>query len=231
MRRVAIVALCALCGLCGCGRLGFDSFHHIVDAPVDDGPRPDAPPSAQLMAFVVAADTYVSQDAVDVFNNFGADEELRVKLGEEHGFLRFEVAALPENAIVFSAELHVNVNQTDPGAQVGVFPMREPWLEGTQQGTPGACNWMQRDATTMWATAGGAPPNSASSMATSFAVNGTGRVVAALPPELIADWRSQSSGNFGVLLMAITDTDTRFDSRQNPQPDLRPKLVVTYVLP
>jgi len=219
--------------LVGCGRINFQARGDDapgIDAPIFDA-RPDAPPNATTLMFGAAADTYISQDMEsgdDRPNNFGSDDKMKVKLGEDHGLLRFDISSIPTTASVFSADLSIAITGAGVGLTVGVFPVREAWIEGTQQGTAGACNWTLRNNVAAWSNVGAAPPGSADPQVASFPANANGRAVVALPSSLVDGWVKNPGSNQGVLLMATTDDSADFGTRESPVQE-RPQLVVTFV--
>jgi hypothetical protein len=199
-----------------CGRAGFAPISDDASAALDGAAldatwfdaHPDAPPNAMVLMVDAVADTYVSQDTEKGDqrpNNFGGDSEIKIKRGEEHGLVRFELSDIPPTATVFSAELELAITSPAPGLQIGVHPVLEAWVEGALDGTPGQCNWTMRDPVNAWTTAGAAPPGSAGPVAATFAASAAGPVVVALPATTVQAWVASPGTNHGVLLVAIQD--------------------------
>jgi hypothetical protein len=235
----------------GC-RLGFGETGSNADAsdsPTADAfvfvpPTADAPPNAQTYVFGeapaathtgVTTDTYLSQDnesGDERPNNFGGDEELKIKQGEEHGLIRFDIQAIPSSATVFSATLTLHVTGFDPATVVEIRPLLETWVEGNLNGTPGHANWNERDATpTAWTTVGAAPPGSAGPVATTFEPAALGSITIALPAALVQPWLNGAM-NHGMLFIvpaALDGSSIDVTSREVSPSSTRPTLAVTFV--
>jgi hypothetical protein len=160
------------------------------------------------------------------------------------GVLLFELeGVLPPGAVVEHAALILHASSTNAGTQVvRIHRLLEDWGEGASsstggQGAPAAtgdATWIHTffdDET--WRTPGGHRAQRASGRAT---VKTTGPVRSE-GPGLARDvqlWLDQPGRNHGWILIgneSLGQTVNRFESRDSPQVDLRPRLEVTYRLP
>lgn len=162
------------------------------------------------------------------------------------GLLAFDVhSSLPAEATVLSATLELNMSRGMNGdKQVSLHTVEKDWGEGASnaEGQEGAgASALNGDATWLhtyydtstWNTAGGdfKTVDSASTV-----VGGVGRYNWS-SKQLAADvqdWLEGSASNFGWLLMGDESggaSAKRFDSRENPEADNRPKLIVRYIPP
>lgn len=224
-----------LAGQCvpiGGGDAGIDTFTNGSDASIDAPPNSTTyvfgeRPSADHMN--VTADTYISQDMEGSDKrpfNYGGAGTLKIKAGEEHGLIEFNISAIPQGATVFSATLTIQVSDPGSGSNVSVRPLLEEWVEGTLQGTAGVCNWTQRDTVNLWATAGAGPPGSAGAVVASFQPTAVGPRMIALPVSLVQGWLDPAQ-NHGVLLIATQDNIDVVSSEGTSTN--RPILTVTFV--
>lgn len=159
------------------------------------------------------------------------------------GLVRFDAGAnLPADAIVQSATLMLHLSVTPLGTRaVGVHRAQNAWGEGTSDApfeegagtaaTPGDATWIHRvRPTLLWSTPGGdfaLMPSAVTDVA------GVGDYVWS-SPQLAADvqaWVAQPSVDFGWILIGderVPATAKRFDSRQHPNPAVRPRLLVEF---
>jgi hypothetical protein len=159
------------------------------------------------------------------------------------GLVRFDVGTdLPPDATVLSATLMLHLSTTGSGARpVRVHRVLGAWGEGTsdaplQEGagtaaTPGDATWIHRVRPSLfWSMPGGdfTPMPSAS-----MDVAGVGDY-AWSSPQLAADvqaWVANPGSEFGWILIGdegFPATTKRFDSRENPDSAVRPRLLVEF---
>jgi hypothetical protein len=224
----------------GCGRLGFDGA--ATDGAPGDGAssidaQPDAPNNAVTATFGngslamhrnTTADTYLNSVVGTTSFNYGGDDVVRVRMGEEHGLLRFDLTVIPATATVVSAELQLVVDDFDAPTTLRIHRVLESWTEGALLAIPGACNWIQRDSASNWSDDGAAPPASSGPELTSFAVPALGDYKVALPASLVQAWVATPANNHGVLFRNDSRDRAGFVSSEGNDPD-RPLLSVVYV--
>lgn len=199
----------------------------------------DAPPGSVTYVFGegtgathtgVTGDTYVSTDMETVDqrpNNFGGDNLIKLKQGEDHGLIRVTISAIPTNATVLSATLRLHISDPGSGSRIEIRPLLESWLEGNLQGTAGQSNWTYRDATNLWTTAGAAPTGSAGAVATTFQPTAVGSLDIGLPPSLVQSWVDGAGQNHGMLLLPTQDKIDVTSSEGSSSN--RPRLTVTFL--
>lgn len=169
---------------------------------------------------------------------------------------RFDLGALPTNALVTSAVLQVDCTKISgepacvANVAYGLHRLLRPWGEGTNVGIlnpgqgalaqPGDATWLHAfHSTNAWSVPGGQPDVDFSSVESSFQFVTTPD---ASPyrfestPELVEDvqlWVRQPGLNFGWIMIAnpedINCTARRFNSREDS--NSQPLLEVNFVLP
>jgi hypothetical protein len=158
--------------------------------------------------------------------------------------IAFDVAGnLPAGATIDSAVLTLNMSRTATAAEfVELHRVLADWGEGTSQasghegaGAPAASDdatWIHRFyPNELWANPGGDFSQLASG---SQVIGGNGFYSWGPTPEMTADvqsWLDAPAANFGWLLKgneAFGTTAKRFDSREHPDPSVRPLLTITY---
>lgn len=160
------------------------------------------------------------------------------------GLIAFDVAgSVPSGATILDVTLTLNMSKTPSGAQsISLHRVLADWGEGTSNaaGEEGAgaasatgdATWIHRFYnTTLWGAAGGEFDPTASATQT---VSGLGPYTWTSTPAMVSDvqgWLSTPSTNYGWLVRgneSASRTAKRFDSRQNPNPSVRPQLTITY---
>jgi hypothetical protein len=160
------------------------------------------------------------------------------------GLMAFDVAAgIPAGATITSAVLNLNMSKTIIGAKdVELYRVASDWGEGTSSffggsGAPAT----QDDATWLhtfyddqfWTMAGGDFALVASAVTV---VDRIGSYLWGSTPEMVADvqaWLDNPAENYGWILVADESsfpTVKRFDSRENDDPNSRPRLAIEYML-
>ncbi|MFN2135246.1 MAG: ScyD/ScyE family protein [Candidatus Promineifilaceae bacterium] len=162
------------------------------------------------------------------------------------GVIAFDVSAdVPAGATILGATLELNMSKTivDDKA-VTLHPLMKDWGEGASDadGEEGAgataatgdATWLHNIYDTeMWSTAGGDFEATASA---STVVGGIGKYAwsSAQVTADVQEWLDNPDGNYGWLLLGDESGTTsvkRFDTRENPQEENRPKLIIEYVMP
>lgn len=152
----------------------------------------------------VTADTYLDSTATS--SNFGTTADLVGGASPSRTILlRFDLSALPTNAIVTSAELVVTTGSDTDDLLASVYQANETWSETT-------ATWNLRDTALRWTDAGARPPTSRSVTAVhgyvpSTANVGAGMVFDANGVALIQSWVSNAASNAGF---AITGAGASF---------------------
>lgn len=198
----------------------------LISQSLQNGVAPDA-------AYDGAEDTYISQNAPD--SNFGNDSDLQAD-GDDPGgsgndlatLMRWDLSAVPANAIVKSAVITLSVFNTSGASSYEFYELLRDWHE-TQ------ASWNQADNATAWAGAGaqGASDRASQELASLTGVSGINTIrLNAAGIAVIQGWIDGAKPNYGFIL-ADSDTDNGldFDSSQASPDTIRPKLTITYSLP
>lgn len=151
----------------------------------------------------------------------------------------FDLASIPTNATLLSAELRLTLNKlaaSAAGTALNLHRLSETWGEGTSlggggsgaQATPGDATWERRFYDTLsWTTNGGTFSGTVTASATPAAAG----LVTLTSAQLQADvqsWIATPAGNAGWILRGDEATENsvfRFDSRQS---GVAPTLVLSY---
>lgn len=201
------------CLLCACGA-----------ATVSLEPLADAEIREQAPSLVVAGGTMVAGGLGDLVGN-----EARRAL------LRFDVTAVPAEAIIRQVGLRLEVVRVPQNAGNSVFELRRlllPWDEG-------AVTWVTRRIGFNWQQPGALGDTDVVTEASSAAsAPDLGAATFASTPRLVADvqaWVRTPASNHGWLLRAQSESTLRtarhFATREAVAADSRPRLTITYTLP
>lgn len=158
--------------------------------------------------------------------------------------LRFDVSGIPAGARVQSVTLQLNQSRSRDNHDVALHKLLAAWSEGPANGGSGGVGaptatgdttWSYRRWPDLrWARPGGDYVPQASSR--QF-VGLPDSVYAWTGPGLVADvqaWVDRPDANHGWILIGREDGNQvakRFDSRENGDPALRPRLTVSYLPP
>jgi hypothetical protein len=161
------------------------------------------------------------------------------------GLVRFDLSVLPAGATVTDAVLTLHLSSSISGdREVRVHRATTAWSEGPSlptgtggRGTtplPGDCTWLHTSfSSQFWATPGGdfvASPSGAATVGDDF------RDYTWSGPGLAADvqaWAASPGANLGWFVLGVEEGFTaakRFDSRENSDGSVRPRLTVTYTV-
>jgi hypothetical protein len=172
------------------------------------------------------------------------------------GIMRFDLDSLPANAVILSASVVISVVKlpAEPAAAApfSLHRMFRDWGEGTNTGilnigqgspaSPGDATWTHAQFNTnAWAAPGGVPgvdfAGFESGSAFIYDIGGSPYTLGPTA-ELAADvqdWTQNPASNFGWLFLcddeATRFTAKRFGARENPNPDARPQLILSYLIP
>jgi len=236
--------------LVACGRFGFEEPAPSSDSPLgdsasNDGPAGDGPvggidaaidapitgpetttfgetPTANVTN--VTADAHMSSEGGSTTNNYGASTSLDCEGTEKRALLQFDLSSLPPGTPVTGVQLHLQFTG-GAGSTVTIRPVLEAWTEGTQSGTTGVVNHVQRTIGTSWTTAGAGSPGSSGASIMSFSAS-SGANTVALPAATVQSWVDTPSTNFGVLIAC--SGDSTISSSENATTSSRPQLDVTH---
>ena len=160
------------------------------------------------------------------------------------GLLRFDVAgSVPAGATIDSVSLQMNASRGLNFPQdISIHSVLADWGEGTSDApgeegggtvaTAGDATWIHTfNPGSLWTNPGGDFDAAPSATTT---VLGLGLVTWSSTPAMIANaqlWLDNPGSNYGWLLQGDESTNmtaVRFDSRENPDPALRPMLTIEY---
>jgi hypothetical protein len=159
------------------------------------------------------------------------------------GLLRFDLASIPADAVIESAELRLTVpsGNTANGRDFSLYRMLVDWQEGTRSGNngsaamPGDATWNNRAHPDQpWGAPGGLAGTDflATASATTF-VGGFGNYTWTGLADDVAAWLLEPAGNFGWMLMSDDENTSqsarRFGSR-TASTNARPSLTIMYSL-
>ena len=185
--------------------------------------------SANSIAQVGAAqDNYIQLKNTGL--NFGTSTNLvidRESTDLQRALLRFDVSAIPANAIITSATLQMQSTQIGGDMNINVYELLRSWTEGSGSGTADAANWTQAAPGTNWTSAGGDFNTTA---AATLNTNTTGQHAWNLT-SLVQAWVNGSKANNGVMIASPDGGGSRtatYDSSEGTTP---PSLVINYTVP
>ncbi|MDH3588289.1 MAG: DNRLRE domain-containing protein [Gammaproteobacteria bacterium] len=175
-------------------------------------------------------DSYIIDDLPN--DNFGKQSALYTDSeaggsGPMRTLIQFDLSSIPAPATIQFAELqlYLSLNNGSETDVVEAHRLTRDWIEGT--GGSGV-SWNSYDGVSNWSTPGG---DYAPEIAGSFVAAGTGWKTMDLSA-LAQDWVAGTVANYGVLLLsdpASGNKSKKYISSDNPDPALRPKLIVSYV--
>ncbi|MDA1257108.1 MAG: SUMF1/EgtB/PvdO family nonheme iron enzyme [Chloroflexi bacterium] len=166
-------------------------------------------------------DAFFHENAPD--HNHGSDSELEVdpKPTERyHSVIQFDLSVIPSNAFVLSADLFLYEKDLELGQTVHVHRTTAFWKELE-------VTWTSRVTSIGWASPGG---DFDPVEVTNFLPDAKDLYREIEITDLVNDWRSGVSSNYGVFLRATgPNGNVGFSSLDEGNPDKRPKLVIEYV--
>ncbi len=176
-------------------------------------------------------DTWINRDDDD--QNYGVCASFDLDTsgggdGNGHPLLQFDLSALPSQSNILSAQLQLTKIGGDTDEhEILVYPLTAAWDEGSGGcgGTTGEVSWKKRQPGTDWSDSGGDYDTSVAATTVTTHTQYTWDVLG-----LVNQWQTGSRPNYGVLL-GTPDKGTdlyEFGSRENADPDLRPRLVIKY---
>lgn len=203
---------------------------------------------AEVVTVGAARDNTLYQDGAGALSNGAGRYTFAGSNGNgeaRRGLLWFDVAgAVPAGATITGASLTLHMSRTNTGsASVSLHRALAGWGEGAsvapeEQGTgakaqPGDATWLHTfHAHSFWATPGG---DFAGAESAAALVAGNGFYTWGSTAALLADaqsWLDAPASNFGWALVGDETTPTtakRFDTRESPDPAVRPSLRIEFV--
>lgn len=160
--------------------------------------------------------------------------------------LSFDLAgSIPAGSTINSVTLQMEMDRTRAGASVlNLYAVTASWGEGpSNAGSPGGAGaasmtgdatWIHRFYDTQtWATPGG---DFAPAVLSSQTVDDNGLYGWGTTPTFVAAaqaWLNSPSTNFGLIVLGDESAMSakRFATRESPNPDWRPTLIVSYTVP
>lgn len=153
-----------------------------------------------------------------------------------------DLSAVPAGATVTAVRVHLSLSrENSPLNTIRLHRLQADWGEGASnassnegQGAPSMANdatWIHRFYdSTQWVNPGGDFVATASA---EFSADATGDYVVESTPALVADvqdWLENPADNHGWILVGeeATQSTKRFNSRENPAADSRPRLEIEY---
>ncbi len=190
--------------------------------------------ATQSVSLTAQQDTAIWETAD--LENYGVCD--RVSLGTSGGGLgngrplfRFDLGDLPTPITIVSAQLQLSkVGGAIVNHEIEVYGLTAAWDEGSGDcvGAAQAANWRERQTGVAWTVPGGDFDDAPVAVAT---VNINSQYTWNLT-DLVHQWQGGSHPNYGILL-GTPDRGTdlyEFASRENADPALRPRLVISYAV-
>ena len=203
------------------------------------------------VALVSSADTVIRQDQTG--DNFGAYTRIWVGHNSNpsnalrRGLIKFDLSTIPEGATITAASLQMRaMDSHQVASNFGLYRTLVNWNEGTKTGkgggaaSAGEATWTNRvTGTSAWGAAGGqAGVDYKSAASASLSIANVGLYTWVSNPAVVADvqfWSNNRTQNFGWFVISsgetVTQSVTRFATREDATAANRPQLLVTYEVP
>ena len=204
---------------------GFE-FNQLMTMSFQDGLAPDT-------AYDGTQDTYIRE--ATAANNYGTAATLQVDGDEPSGtstdmsiLLGWDISAIPADATVQSAKMHLNVLDVSSGPYFCYGLLRQ-WEQAQ-------ATWNEALSASPWATAGalGASDRDSLPLCT-LSAPALGPVSINLNSDgvaMVQSWVDGSAGNFGLVISdSATTNGADFDSSDSGSAIDRPKLEIVYTVP
>ena len=191
-------------------------------------PTPTPTPTPEIVATLEAtplADTYIAKWYQTTPQ--GSDIKWAIQAGNQHTLLLFDLSTIPVGSRVRSATLTVwPMSGPDPITMLG-YPMLRAWDEAS-------ATWTQAASGEPWATPGalGGPDVAATPILEQSLPARSARFMEIDFAPAVQAWVDNPTANVGILLTG-QEPGRRYSFASNdyPDPNLRPRLKVVYVLP
>ncbi|PKQ28280.1 MAG: hypothetical protein CVT63_03540, partial [Candidatus Anoxymicrobium japonicum] len=207
-----------------------DETIHFVDVVVQPGVPVTLILEPGVNGYQGLKDTYI--DAWSPMSNFGTEPGIWVRSRDVmYGLLAFDLAALPRNAAVVSATLHLyqqDVSNTSNNLTLAAHRLLRPWDES-------ATTWKMATSHTPWT----APGATGDLDRVAAAVSSVELRPSAMGPislnvtSLVQLWANNPSANYGLLLSGTSGGSVAYDfgSTSTTSPEARPRLTIEYFEP
>ncbi|HVL59569.1 MAG TPA: DNRLRE domain-containing protein [Burkholderiaceae bacterium] len=193
--------------------------------------------SSAAVAPTLGADADANLDSDKPDRNYGASDRMFIRQSPRmNALLRFDLAAVPSNAKIVSAQLvlYQESPQSGGAGRVAIHRVTRPWVEGNKDGganTGGGAGatWLVADQFTTWTTAGG---DYDPAIAAVRHVTAQRQAFDWEIGPLVQQWLEDPAQNHGMLLRTLdSGTHVGMSTREDSVASRRPKLNVTYLLP
>ena len=168
--------------------------------------------------------------------NYGATAQFKVSGNGQYPLLRFDLASIPANTLVQSAQLSLyktGGGSGPAGATLTAYPLTRAWTEGTLNGgsPPNGVTWNTADGAILWTTPGGDYDSTRGAVTLSTGSNSVW--LSWDLTSLVQNWVDGASINNGVVLIPSAGVPGQdYLSGDNPSdvPNT-PKLTVSFLTP
>jgi len=196
------------------------TYINLITIAFQDGVSPDT-------GYAGTSDAYISE--LNAGTNYGASSNLYID-GDDGGgvdlstLLRWDISQIPENAIVESASLTLDVFNPS-GSSYDIFALYSPWVEAE-------VTWQEYRAGMAWESAGGLGGSDRGSLSLSSISPSTGLFTVALNEAGIAivqSWVDGAVNNNGFII-ANTSASDGADFYSSESTSFHPRLTLVYSL-
>ncbi len=166
-------------------------------------------------------------------SNYGGMADVTVRSNPgwmQRPLLEFDLSAIPSGVKIVSAKLELRLDVVSTPGVIGAHRMTRSWEEGTRLGTANAdgATWLAYNGANPWTQAGGDLAPAPYAIATVDSVK-VGQWVSWEIADLVQEWASGQSPNYGLALVGDGTVDNaKFESSENPDPTVAPKLTIVY---
>ena len=189
--------------------------------------------------YIGAEDTWLSAWPNEDIVPHGSDETLRFRLNQQTSvmthkapLIRFDLAVLPSEVIVSSAQLELYLAQPPSNdVRAAIYGMLRPWSEAT-------ATWIEPEPGQSWAVQGaqGAGSDHMTAAADIQQIQAGPQWYRFAVTPLVRLWLDDPASNFGMIVLAqlgdsLSNVEAEFASSDYNTQELRPRLVITYSVP
>lgn len=189
---------------------------------------PTATPQPTAQEFAAIQDTYLDQWSPT--RNYGGTAELRCYSNAiQKPLVKFDLSALPPQARVISAMLHLHTSTTAPstGATIAAHRLRRSWQESS-------ATWQLATTDVPWTVPGAGSPTEDydAAVLSSLLVNAANREYVWDVSEAVRQWVEQGEPNAGLILIGQPGANVGYSflSSEAKETAYRPRLVVSYYI-
>ncbi len=195
--------------------------------------------------FPVTADNVIEESTVTLkpvadaqivsgLDNGGKDKKIQTCVSgtqEKRILIEFDLSSIPEGKRIKEARLRMNCLEVNGTVTNEIYRVTRSWVEGNgnwKYKHHKGVTWTTCDGTNNWTTPGG---DYAPEVSSSLTINSTGWVEWDVTG-LVRSWYDGIHANYGMeIIQKPGDSPAYavFASRDNPNKDIHPELVVTYI--